>query len=208
MLAILGIPILVMVEAARRGQLLWGLMFLPVVGFIVVFLIYLWGATLWADAAHVGTDQIFNRQTYPREEIAALQVGVASGRALVCNFLRKDNSVAFSTARLLWSRRQLQAMADFLGVPIIKGPIKGIRGYVCPVCGYLGLQRPASSNGVGSGELCPCCGFDHSGPVDAQRYRQWRAEWTSTGMAWWASQAGVPAPEGWDPSAQLKNVDA
>lgn len=207
LLGLLALSLAALVEASRQGQPA-GLAFLVIGAGIGVFLVYLWGSTLWADAESVGTSQLFYRRTCPRNEIAAIQVGVVSGRAPVCNFLRKDNSVAFLTARLLWSRRQLQTMADFLGVPIVNGQIKAIYGYVCPVCGYHGLERPAASNGLGSGELCPCCGFDHSGPVDAHRYAQWRAEWTSGGMAWWATQAGVPAPEGWDPVAQLRNVDA
>ena len=208
MLGVLALSIGAVIETLRQGQWVFGLIFVLLAAGIGLFLVYIWGAKLWADAECVGTTQIFYRRTCPRKEIAAIQVGVVYGRAPACNFLRRDNSVAFFTARLLWSRRQLQTMADFLGVPIIKGPIKGIRGYVCPVCGYHGLERPAASNGLGSGELCPCCGFDHSGPVDGQRYAQWRTEWTSTGMAWWALQAGVPAPEGWDPAAQLQNVDA
>jgi predicted RNA-binding Zn-ribbon protein involved in translation (DUF1610 family) len=208
MLVPLLLSIGAVIEAFRQGRWVIGLVFAAIALGICQFLVYVWGAKLWADADSVGTRQIFYRRTCPRREIAAIQVGVVYGRAPACNFLRKDNSVAFFTARLLWSRRQLQRMADFLGVPIIKGPIKAIHGYVCPVCGYHGLERPASSNGFGSGELCPCCGFDHTGRVDAQRYAQWRAEWTSNGMAWWASQAGVPVPEGWDPEAQLENLSA
>lgn len=124
MLVPLLLSIGALIEALRQGQWVIGLIFVAIAAGIGLFLVYIWGATLWADADNVGTRQIFYRRTCPRKEIAAIQVGVVSGRAPVCNFLRKDNSVAFSTARLLWSRRQLQTMADFLGVPIIKGPIK------------------------------------------------------------------------------------
>ena len=117
-----------LIEALRQGQWVIGLVFAAMAVGICQFFVYVWGAKLWADADSVGTRQIFYRRTCPRKEIAAIQVGVVSGRAPACNFLRKDDSIAFRTARVLWSRRQLQKMAAFLGVPIIKGAIKAIRG--------------------------------------------------------------------------------
>ena len=203
MLAMLALSVGVALEAMKHGQ--WaGLMFVPVAAGIGLFLVYIGGATLWADGQQVGTAQVFYHRSCPRGEVAAIQVGVVSGRAPVCNFLRKDGSAAFTTARVLWTRRQLQRMADYLGVPIVKGAVSVTHGYVCPVCGYHGLEEPASAKGQGSGEVCPSCGYDHSGPVDPQRHLQWRDNWTAGGMAWWASQAGVAEPKDWDPAGQLK----
>lgn len=124
MLVPLLLSIGAVIEAFRQRQWVFGLIFVVLAAGIGLFLFYIWSATLWADGERVVTRQIFYRRTCPRKEIAAIQVGVVSGRAPACNFLRKDNSAAFTTARVLWSRRQLQRMADFLGVPVIKGPIK------------------------------------------------------------------------------------
>ncbi len=62
----------------------------------------------------------------------------------------------------------------------------------------------ASANGHGSGEMCPSCGFDFTGVVDEARYAEWREQWVRGGMAWWAAQAGRPAPYDWNPTTQLK----
>ena len=119
-----------------------------------------------------------------------------------CLFLRKDGSVAFRTPLAVWGKDQLLALAAYRQLPVLdaKHPIR----HICPVCGYTGLEEAASSKGVGSGELCPSCGFDFAGPVDEARFSEWREKWVQDGMPWFSGQAGAPAPADWDPAAQLK----
>lgn len=82
-------------------------------------------------------------------------------------------------------------------------------GYICPVCGYPDLHEPPRSarTGGGSYEICPSCGFEF-GVTDDDKgftYDQWRQRWIDRGMLW--ESAGVrPAPQGWDPRAQLQRL--
>jgi hypothetical protein len=98
-------------------------MFVPIAVGIMVFLFFIVGATLRVDGERVAIEQIFHRASCPREDLMAVQIGIVAGRAPACNFVRKDRSVAFQTARVMWSRRQLQTVADFLGVPLVTGAI-------------------------------------------------------------------------------------
>jgi hypothetical protein len=78
--------------------------------------------------------------------------------------------------------------------------------YRCPVCGYPGLDEPPRTEESGpSYEICPSCGFEF-GVTDDDRgigYEQWRREWIAGGMRWWSRR---PVPAGWDPRAQLRDL--
>ena len=79
---------------------------------------------------------------------------------------------------------------------------------VCPVCGYDGLDEPPfNERGVGSDDICPCCGFqfglDDFPYEDRERLvAEWRERWVAGGCVWKFPSDGLP-PEGWDPQAQL-----
>ncbi len=71
--------------------------------------------------------------------------------------------------------------------------------HTCPVCSYPKLKEtPCTTEGGGSFEICPGCGFQF-GVTDDDRgitYAQWRAQWREAGMPW-SSQG--KKPRGWDP---------
>jgi hypothetical protein len=79
--------------------------------------------------------------------------------------------------------------------------------YLCPVCGYDGLEEePRPPSGGGSFEICPSCGFQF-GVSDDDRgftYERWRQIWIDGGMIW--DKGRSPAPVGWDPRAQLARL--
>ena len=79
--------------------------------------------------------------------------------------------------------------------------------YMCPVCGYPGLQEPPRGEATGgSYEICPSCGFqfgvsdDDLGISDGQ----WRQDWIAAGMPW--RSIGVDQPPDWNPTTQVSNV--
>jgi hypothetical protein len=87
------------------------------------------------------------------------------------------------------------------------------REHLCYVCGFdLGF-RPWDGP-FPSDEICPCCGIQF-GYHDAwaaasdekgrtKIYAKWREDWIAAGMPW--RGRGEPAPQGWNPSEQLKRV--
>jgi hypothetical protein len=84
--------------------------------------------------------------------------------------------------------------------------------YVCPVCGYDGLDEEPWSDGSPSDEICPSCGI-HFGYDDAaggdpharqEIYATWRQRWLAAAMPW--SSRGRPVPADWDPQRQLRRV--
>jgi hypothetical protein len=79
--------------------------------------------------------------------------------------------------------------------------------FPCPVCGFPDLPSEArDSDGGGSDEICPCCGFQFGWTDDDLGFTddQWRERWKADGMPW--CSAGQPAPDGWDPVAQLATL--
>src|SRR5258706_4290870 len=90
---------------------------------------------------------------------------------------------------------------------------KSQRRYVCPVCGYPGLQELPWQRESPSDEICPSCGthfgYDDAvgGDKDARPavYARLRGTWKGAGCQW--SSPGADPPPGWDPHAQLKSVD-
>jgi hypothetical protein len=84
--------------------------------------------------------------------------------------------------------------------------IRGV-SYVCPACGYPGLEDPPrSASGAGSLEICPSCSFQFgkSDDDDGWTYAAWRERWIADGMTW--DRGSSSPPDGWDPRAQLRAV--
>lgn len=80
--------------------------------------------------------------------------------------------------------------------------------FVCPICGFDDLfESPYDENGLGSYEICPCCGFQFGNddyPDKEKQIHQWRATWISNGHKWF-SDSRQP-PKNWDWKNQLKNI--
>lgn len=204
LLGLFALSVWATADSFRRGYPGFVVLSIPVAAFSIVALIYLVGGTLWADNERVGCSRIFARGSCRRDALASVRIGPPYSRyGPSYAFIRKDGGVAFSTFADVWREGQIKALAHFLQVPLVDTTRTVPRGFVCPVCGFAGLEEATSSNGTGSGEICPSCGFDHSGQVDQQRYGEWRQQWINGGMAWWAAQAGRPAPKDWDPAGQL-----
>lgn len=92
----------------------------------------------------------------------------------------------------------------------VQKPLKvvSLGNHICPVCGYSGLDDPPyNERGVGSDEICPCCGFQFGyddypdGPL---AFTKWRHNWINGGYRWF-SKCILP-PDGWDPKEQLRAV--
>lgn len=82
--------------------------------------------------------------------------------------------------------------------------------YHCPVCGYPYLEEPPRSpvTGGGSYEICPSCGFEFGVTDDDEghSYAEWRHLWIAQGMPWNSARVRS-SPDGWDPTAQLRELD-
>lgn len=78
--------------------------------------------------------------------------------------------------------------------------------YICPVCGDDNLYKPAYDQGIGSYEICLCCGFQYEVTDEDRGYTfaQWRAKWIKEGMQW--NEGDSEPPVGWNPRRQLLNV--
>jgi hypothetical protein len=84
--------------------------------------------------------------------------------------------------------------------------------YVCPACGYDGLNEPPWKDGSPSDDICPSCGIQFGyedaagGDEEARKriYAEWRERWRAGGMRWWSPGEGPPS--GWDPISQLRRV--
>lgn len=80
--------------------------------------------------------------------------------------------------------------------------------YTCPVCNYKGLyEAPYNTDGYGSDEICPCCGFqfgydDYPNKIEGQK--KWRLNWINSGYPWFSKSR--LAPNGWDGKKQLENL--
>jgi hypothetical protein len=56
--------------------------------------------------------------------------------------------------------------------------------YICPVCGFKGLEEPAyDKHGYGSHEICSCCGFEYGVTDDDLKYtfETYRQKWINEG---------------------------
>lgn len=63
--------------------------------------------------------------------------------------------------------------------------------YVCLVCNYEGLfEPPYDESGIGSDEICPCCGFQFGYddyPNKEAGITQWRENWIKGGCKWFSN---------------------
>lgn len=61
---------------------------------------------------------------------------------------------------------------------------------ICPVCKYDGLYEPPYDEfGVGSDEICPCCGFQFGCddfPDKDKQIKLWREKWILGGCQWFS----------------------
>lgn len=75
----------------------------------------------------------------------------------------------------------------------------------CPICNFKGLyQAPYNIQGVGSDEICPCCGFQYGYddyPDKKMAQLEWRKKWAEGGFQWF-SKTRITV-EGWDGYKQL-----
>ena len=71
--------------------------------------------------------------------------------------------------------------------------------YMCPVCGYGGLRRPADD-----GIICPCCGTEFGYSDATKSHAQLRSEWLMSGGRWYS--VVTPPPSGWNLNKQLANL--
>lgn len=56
--------------------------------------------------------------------------------------------------------------------------------FICPVCGYKGLDEPAYNEyGDPSYEICPCCGFEYGFDDHSEGYtfESYREKWIKEG---------------------------
>jgi hypothetical protein len=79
--------------------------------------------------------------------------------------------------------------------------------FVCPVCGYAGLdEAPYDEFGCSSFGICPCCGTEFGYDDSSVTHANLRKKWVSGGMLWCSSR--LVAPRGWDPVAQMRSAEA
>jgi hypothetical protein len=82
-------------------------------------------------------------------------------------------------------------------------------GFICPICGFDGLEYEPYVGRSGSTEICPCCGF-HFGVTEWDEFEpitlaEWRAIWIKDGMPW-RSLGNIHPPLNWDPVKQIRNL--
>ena len=68
--------------------------------------------------------------------------------------------------------------------------------FLCPVCGYWELPRPAQED-----LICPCCGIQFGYHDYGTEHRKLRQSWIASG-AHWHSRVHA-APPGWNALTQL-----
>lgn len=76
--------------------------------------------------------------------------------------------------------------------------------HICPICKYDGLFEEPYDDGVGSDEICPCCGFQFGCddfPEKELQIQSWREKWIATGCKWFSHTRKPPL--NWNPQKQL-----
>ena len=81
--------------------------------------------------------------------------------------------------------------------------------FICHVCGCDKLtEAPYDSSGIGTWEMCPCCGFEsgmfceNSKSIDV--FSKARADWIKKGAPW--TSPLIPSENNWNYKEQLKNL--
>ena len=78
--------------------------------------------------------------------------------------------------------------------------------YICPVCFYNGLsEKPYDENGIGSDEICPCCGFQFGCDDFPDKDNQmilWRKKWIQSGCKWFSTS--MLPPSDWLPPSFME----
>jgi hypothetical protein len=87
-----------------------------------------------------------------------------------------------------------------------------VNTFICPVCGYAGLDEPPWVGSSPSDDICPCCGtqfgyhdFETDADLRAARHVELRRGWIERGCPW-HYELEAPPP-GWDPARQLAVFD-
>jgi len=79
-------------------------------------------------------------------------------------------------------------------------------GYICPVCGYDGLEEaPYDEYNCSSYEICVCCGFEYgfSDGSEGFNFEDYRRKWISEGTKWREPDL---KPTNWGLKKQLNNI--
>lgn len=77
--------------------------------------------------------------------------------------------------------------------------------YICPVCGYDGLDEPPyDSTGSASFDICPCCGTEFGYDDSVKTHAEIRDRWLNNGGHWWSTT--IPALANWNPYDQIKKA--
>lgn len=79
--------------------------------------------------------------------------------------------------------------------------------YLCPVCGFKDLDKPAYfENGEPSYQICRACFYEYGYDDDSEgiTHSQWRDQWISEGMPWRSNPKNQPAD--WNPKKDLETI--
>jgi hypothetical protein len=78
--------------------------------------------------------------------------------------------------------------------------------YLCPVCGYPGLEEPVHDEvGCSSFGICPSCGTQFGYDDATSAHADLRKLWISKGLRWWSK--AQPMPKDWDPVSQVQAIN-
>ncbi len=70
--------------------------------------------------------------------------------------------------------------------------------YICPICGYDGLEDDPYQETF---EICPCCGYEFGAGEDFDKRRH---DWLKSGAKWWFKQENPP--QNWNALKQINNI--
>jgi len=83
---------------------------------------------------------------------------------------------------------------------------KDASSYICPVCGYDGLEElPYNEYGNPSYEICHCCGFEYGFDDLDQGYsfKKYREDWIEDGKKWFSPEN---KPDNWNYNSQIEKI--
>lgn len=80
--------------------------------------------------------------------------------------------------------------------------------HICPICQFDELfDEPYDENGVGSDEICPCCGFQFGCDDFPDKEKQiivWRKKWIKDGKQWFSRTRRASRDTGTEISSQTR----